>query len=84
VLVKKNLPQEVIDAILHHWDYARKHYFACAKSQSLSPSDQWIIKETATEITGTTFMDNFDMQSFIEELFHRFDIPYFHYERDGG
>jgi hypothetical protein len=82
VINKKHLPKEVIDAIKDHYDYAHKHNFKCIDSEFSSPSDKWAIEETETELRGSTSMDNFDMQMFIEELYDQFELPYFKYERD--
>ena len=82
VINKKHLPREVIDAIKDHWHYAHMNNFRCIDPEFSSVSDEWDIEETKIELKGTTPMDNFDMQLFIEELFDRFDLPYFKYERD--
>lgn len=82
VLGKQGLSQEMIAAIRNHWDYAHEHHFACIQQPYLSPSDQWHIEETATELHGSTCMDNFDMQSFMAELFDQFKLPFLKYERD--
>jgi len=82
VINKKHLPKEVINAIKDHWNYANDNEFKCVDSEFSRVSDEWDVKETETELMGVTSMDNFDMQLFIEELFDRFELPYFKYERD--
>lgn len=82
VINKKNLSQEVVDAIKDHWNYATENNFKCIDSEFSSPADEWTITETESQLIGSTTMDNFDMRLFIEELFDNFELPYFKYERD--
>ena len=82
VINKKHLPKEVIDAIKNHWDYANENNFKCIDSEFSSASDKWDIEETETELKGITSMVTFDMPLFIEELFDRFELPYFKYKGD--
>jgi hypothetical protein len=79
VIKKRWLPAEMIDAINKHWEYAHQHHFKCIDNSYITETDKWHIKETETEISGFTFMDNFGMQQFLLELFAQFQIPTFEF-----
>ena len=73
VLNKAMCTDEQLEAVRDHVNYAEKHFFDF-------DDDWWEITEKDSEIRGFTWMDNFDMERFMERL----GIPGEAVEFDGG
>ena len=61
LIAKKHLDRDQIKAIRNHSELGEKLGIDCFK-------ESWSIKENKDYITGSTWLDNFDMEEFLEKI----------------
>ena len=64
VLDKTRCTPSQLDAIRNHIEFADKHFFGFYTE----PHNSWDIAEKEHDMRGFTWMDNFDMQEFLEKI----------------
>jgi hypothetical protein len=69
IIAKEYLTKEQVDKIVNHIDETKKIIENKKdKNEPLDSDDAWNIKNGKYYITGETFMDNFDMFWFLQEI----------------
>lgn len=61
LIAKKHLDDDQIKAIWNHSELGEKLGIYCSE-------EPWSIRESNGYITGSTWMDNFDMEEFLEKI----------------
>lgn len=64
ILYKDLVPQDKLEAIRNHYQYALDHGYA----SDLKEEDAWNICETEHIMFGDTIMDNFNMKKFFKKI----------------
>lgn len=65
---KRHVSSDQIKLIFDHYEEARKRELDGTYSQHIHCSDEWDISETDHSISGSVWMDNFDMENYIIEV----------------
>lgn len=60
---KSDLTERQILDIFDHYELATNYF-----NNYVNKSDEWVIKESEEYIIGETYMDNFDMHSFLQDI----------------
>lgn len=60
---KSDLTAQQISDIYNHYEIATNHF-----NNYVNKSDEWRIKESEEYIIGETYMDNFNMCSFLQDI----------------
>jgi len=68
VIEKKHLSNIQLFIIKNHFEFAKLYHQPSTVYVEGENRSGWDIKETETEISGWTSMDNFDMQSLLNEI----------------
>ena len=68
LIEKKYLSADQIELIRNHFDEARKREKEGTYYQHISCGDVWSIYETDDNISGATWMDNFDMHDYLTKV----------------
>ena len=63
IVSKKHLDEDQIKAIYNHIELGK-----LMGQDDITYFDQWRIEENDTHITGSTWMDNFDMYDFLQDI----------------
>ncbi len=66
IINKKDITEKQFDNIKNHLKYSQKMEFESAKYSG--KSDEWGIRDEGENIVGETYMDNFDMCSFLKDI----------------
>ena len=61
LIAKRHLDNDQIEAIRNHSELGEKLGIDCSE-------EPWLIRESDGYITGSTGMDNFDMEEFLEKI----------------
>lgn len=66
VISKKDVTGRQIDLIKNHFEIFSE--FHIEHGYSLNGYDKWTINETDESVTGSTSMDNFNMEEFLQKI----------------